>query len=316
MPSSLMETSTHASRNPSKHVQLVSRRRRHPPGKLTESQKATRALQGAQCKIKKKALYDLDHHHTEEYALSILSNTTQYKQSREISMRNAIVHDLHKQAQDRGETMSLQDLTAAADKVAHLPRSKEEVACLRGQLQEKRELARVGLHANNLSAGADSRAIVNRIQDEIMNLHNPYRHALCGVIHSRERRRPVHPNIAGLDVLRLFEQWSCIQDQARQRDSVIEMKREITQVLNAALHRMMKNKKLKMSYANFDTLIKLAWKVKLVGWPDDIPFVKPSVLGSSDRVRRICSMVRSSQIHWVYLKLNEITELEADIERR
>jgi hypothetical protein len=97
---------------------LVSRRRGRPPGKLTESQKATCALRGAQRKIKKKVLYDLvdefydvkkkyidnivkDHHHTEEYALSILSNTTQYKQSREISMRNAIVHDLHKQAQDR-----------------------------------------------------------------------------------------------------------------------------------------------------------------------------------------------------------------------
>jgi hypothetical protein len=63
--------------------------------------------------------------------------------------------------------MSLKDLTAAADAVAHLPRSKEEVTRLKGQLQEKRELTRVGLRANNLSAGADSRAIVNRIQDEV-----------------------------------------------------------------------------------------------------------------------------------------------------
>ncbi|KAJ7321635.1 hypothetical protein DFH08DRAFT_970000 [Mycena albidolilacea] len=333
MPSNLTETSTHASRNPSKRVQL----------------KATRALQGAQRKIKKKALYDLvdefydvkkkyinnivkDHHHTEEYALTILSNTTQYKQSREISMRNTIVHDLHKQAQDRGETMSLKDLTAAADEVAHLPRSKEEVARLRGQLQEKRELVRVGLRANNLSAGADSRAIVNRIQDEIMNLHTRTGTRCVALFTRRNVDDQLIPTyaesggsfdffiqslkIAGLNVLRLFEQWSCIQDQARQRDSVIEMKREITQVFNVALHRMTKNKKLKMSYTNFDTLIKLAWKVKLVGWPDDIPFVKPSDLGSSNRVRRICSMVRSSQIHWVYLKLDEITELEADIERR
>jgi hypothetical protein len=100
-------------------------------------------------------------------------------------MRNAIVHNLHKQARDRkfflkknyyafsyllfvgGETISLKDLTAAADEVAHLGRSKEEVARLKGQLQEKRELAHVGLHANNFSAGADSRAIVNRIQDEV-----------------------------------------------------------------------------------------------------------------------------------------------------
>lgn len=183
--------------------------------------------------------------------------------------------------------MSLQDLTAAADKVAHLPRSKEEVARLRGQLQEKRELARVGLRANNLSAGADSRAIVNRIQDEVrkyfggkidrwLTSHcadneptHAYRHALCGVIHSRERRRPVHPNVCGVGrqlrllhsivedcwprrpaafrAMELYSGSRCVQSHmepfvlsltiglARQRDSVIEMKREITQVLNAAL---------------------------------------------------------------------------------
>ncbi|KAJ7849680.1 hypothetical protein B0H14DRAFT_3452382 [Mycena olivaceomarginata] len=331
MPSSLTETSTHASRNPSKHVQLVSRRRGRPPGKLTESQKATHALQGAQRKIKKKALYNLvDKFY--DYALSILSNTTQYKQSRDISMCNAIVHDLHKQAQDRGETMSLQDLTAAADKVAHLPRSKEEVARLRGQLQEKWELAHVGLHANNLSAGADSQAIVNRIQDEIMNLHT--RTGMrCVALFTRgnidDQFIPTYAESGGQ--LRLlhsivedcwprrpaaFRAMELYSGSSSPRDSVIEMKRDITQVLNATLHRMTKNKKLKMSYANFDTLIKLAWKVKLIGWPDDIPFVKPSDLGSSDCVRRICSMVRSSQIHWVYLKLDEITELKADIERR
>lgn len=66
-----------------------------------------------------------------------------------------------------GKTISLKELTAAADEAALLPYSKEEVACLKGQLQRKWELARVGLHANNLSAGADSQAIVNWIQDEV-----------------------------------------------------------------------------------------------------------------------------------------------------
>ncbi|KAF7359987.1 hypothetical protein MVEN_00725700 [Mycena venus] len=348
MPAFLTETSTHASRNPSKRVQLSTRRRGRPSGKLTESQKATRALQAAQRKIKKKALYDhvdefyaikkkyiadivKDHDHTEEYATRILSNTTQYKHTREISLRNAIVHDLHKQARDRGETISLKELATAADEAAHLPRSKE-VARLKAQLQEKRVLARVGLRANNLSAGADSRAIVNRIQDEIMNLHTRTG-TRCVALFTRgnvdDQFIPTYAEsggsfdffiqslkIAGLDVLRLFEQWSCTQDQAPQRDSVVRLKSEITQTLNSGLHRMTKNKRLKMSYTNFDTDIKLAWKVKLVGWPDDIPFVKPSDLGSSDRVRRICSMVRSSQIHWVYLELDEIAELEADIERR
>ncbi|KAF7372152.1 hypothetical protein MVEN_00074200 [Mycena venus] len=312
MPTLLTETSTHASRNPSKRVQLSCRHRR-PSGKHTESQKATRALQAAQCKIKKKALYD---YVDEFYTIKKIHVVKNHNHTEDL--QNAIVHDLHKQARDRGETIPLKELPAAADEVAHLPCSKEEVARLKAQLQEKRELARVGLRANNLSAGTDSRAIVNRIQDEIMNLHmrtgtRCVALFTCGNVD--DQFIPTYAElggsfdffiqslkIAGLDLLRLFEH--------SRRDSVVRLKSEITQTLNSGLHCMTKNQKLKMSYTNFNTDIKLAWKVKLVGWPDDIPFVKPSDLGSSDRVRRICSMVRSSQIHWVYL------ELEADIERR
>ncbi|KAF7371985.1 hypothetical protein MVEN_00056500 [Mycena venus] len=224
--------------------------------------------------------------------------------TRDISLQNAIVHDLHKQARNRGETILLKELPTAADEVAHLPRSKEEVARLKAQLQEKRELARVGLHANNRSAGTDSRAIANRIQDEIMNLHMRTG-TRCVALFTQSGGSfdffIQSLKIAGLDLLHLFEH--------SQRDSVVRLKSEITQTLNSGLYCMTKNQKLKMSYTNFNTDIKLAWKVKLVGWPDDIPFVKPSDLGSSDRVR-------SSQIHWVYLELDEIAELEADIERR
>jgi hypothetical protein len=108
MPPFLTETSTHASRNLGKRVQLASRRRGRPTGKLTDSQKATRALQAAQRKTKKQALYDYvdefyaikkkfiatianDHGHTEEYAARILSNTTQYKTTRVFFFRKKLL---------------------------------------------------------------------------------------------------------------------------------------------------------------------------------------------------------------------------------
>lgn len=79
---------------------------------------------------------------------------------------------------------------------------------------------------------------------------------------------------------------------------------------------MIKRKGVKMSYSKYETDIKMAWKVKIMNWPTNVPFVRPSLLGTNDRVRRICSLVRSGQIHWEYMDLEEIHELEADLERR
>ncbi|KAJ7681385.1 hypothetical protein B0H17DRAFT_834537, partial [Mycena rosella] len=52
-----------------------------------------------------------------------------------------------------------------------------------------------------------------------------------------------------------------------------------------------------MSYTNYLIKIQLQQEVKLVGWPDHIPFVNPSKLGTIDRVRTIRDGLRSGSIH-------------------
>ncbi|KAJ7695828.1 hypothetical protein B0H14DRAFT_3529967 [Mycena olivaceomarginata] len=276
--------------NLGKHVQLASRRHGCPTGKLTESQKATRALQAAQWKIKKQALYDYvdefyaikkkfittianDHGHTEEYAARILSNTTQYKDPRQEIVAKPFPSRTSPQP---------------ADKVAHLPRSKE-VARLKGQLQEERELTHVGFRANNLAAGADLRAIVNRIQDEIMNLHMRTGTRCVACSH--------RGNVDDQFIPTLLASTSCVYLSSGavckiKRDSMVCMKTEITQTHDLQ-PKCKQEAQDKDELRELDTDIKMAWKVKLVGWPDDIPFVKPSELGTGDH-----------------------RELEADIERR
>ncbi|KAJ7433565.1 hypothetical protein FB451DRAFT_319632 [Mycena latifolia] len=110
------------------------------------------------------------HEHTPEYIKALITNPSQYRTTRKINIRNAIVHDLHLKAQERGEKMTLKDLNALADSVILEPRSKQEEARLKNQLETKRKLDRVGLRGNNLSAAADARAVANRIQDKLMNL--------------------------------------------------------------------------------------------------------------------------------------------------
>ncbi|KAJ7612354.1 hypothetical protein DFH06DRAFT_1345098 [Mycena polygramma] len=344
------DTTTHASRNPSKAVQKTRRRVGRPLGKLTEGQKATRALQAAQRKAKRRALADdiddfyeyrettidtlaAKHKRSREYIKSLLTGGSRLKTTRAVSLRNALVHDLWLKAQARGETISLKELAAAADEAADAPRTAAEIKELKQQLKNKRKLQRVGLRGNNIAAGADSRATVGKIQDEIMNLHERTGTRCVALFtrgHVDDTFMPTYAEAGGsfdffiqamktpgLDVIRLFEQWSCTQDRnGAHRDSISAMKKEIKTGLDDSLHRMIKNEDVQISYARFLTDIKQAWKVKLVGWPDDIPFVKPSELGTNDRIRRICSGLRSGDIHWVYLQPEEIEEVEAEVERR
>jgi hypothetical protein len=70
---------------------------------------------------------------------------------------------------------------------------------------------------------------------------------------------------------------------------------------------------LTMSWQHYLQNIKLALKVKLIGWPIDIPFINPSRLGTVDRIRRIRDAVRKREIHWVLLSEDEIEDVEEEV---
>ncbi|KAJ7093860.1 hypothetical protein B0H15DRAFT_798935 [Mycena belliarum] len=353
MPASTTSTSiatTHASRNPTLDVQRKKNRVGRPKGKLTSSQKATRALQVAQRKVKRRALEeDLDawfdrrddyieelakkHDRTPDYIKALLTNPTQFKHTRKISVRNAIVHDLALQASARGETLSLKDLNELADTVMLEPLDPEDVAKWKKQLGESRRLKRVGLRGNNLSAAADARTIVARIEDEIMNLFERTGtrcFALFTRGHVDDGFTPTYAESGGsidfflqstgthaLAWLRRFEQWACVQDRSpRTLETLNAMRHQIQLLVTGGLHGITKNKTLTMSYAHCEVDVQQPWKVKLIGWPEDIPFVNPSKLGTIDRVRRIRDALRNNDIQWVHMRADEVAALEADIERR
>lgn len=109
---------THASRNPTKPLQKTRHRVGRPSGALTESQKATRALQAAQRKIKLRELEeDIDaffegkeelvarlvkkHSKSSAYIKGLLNAPSQYRATRAINIRNAVVHDLALRARER-----------------------------------------------------------------------------------------------------------------------------------------------------------------------------------------------------------------------
>lgn len=113
MSTQVNDATSHASRNPGKDVQDARSRKKAEP--LSDAQKATRAL----TRVAKKLLQeefeqDLDafyayrgktvielaakYSREPDYIKALLINSSQFKQTRTISVRNAVIHDIAVQA--------------------------------------------------------------------------------------------------------------------------------------------------------------------------------------------------------------------------
>ena len=76
----------------------------------------------------------------------------------------------------------------------------------------------------------------------------------------------------------------------------------------------MTGKDIAMNYHNYQTTIIHAWGVKLVGWPDGIPFVNPSHLGTVADVWRICDALRDKSCYSKALTAIESEAHEAELQ--
>lgn len=104
-----INATTHASRNPNKAVQEARGRKKGEP--LSDSQKATRKEQAARRKLTTEDFNeDIDNFYayrgqiavelaekygrTVEYIQALLINASQFKATRTVTLRNAIIHDI------------------------------------------------------------------------------------------------------------------------------------------------------------------------------------------------------------------------------
>ncbi|KAJ7669096.1 hypothetical protein B0H17DRAFT_1209746 [Mycena rosella] len=317
MPATSSST-THATRNPTQPVQKSRHRVGRPSGKLTPAQQAMRALQVAQRKLKQRELEeDIDgwfkrrdkfieqvaerHDRTVDYIKALLTNPSQFKLTRAINIRNAVVHDLHLKAEARGEKIPLKELMHLADEVMLESLSPQDWD---PRIQEE---------FMNLLERTGTRAVAffsrGHVDDGFLPTYAESGESMDFYLQSTK--------IPGLDLLRRYELWCCNRDRAPQtRETLNGLRGQIKTSVTGGLQEMTKNPKLAMSYSNYLVAIQQSWKVKLLGWPTDIPFVNPSKIGTIDRVRRIRDGLRNGPIHWVYLQADEIADVNAEVKCR
>ncbi|KAJ7124032.1 hypothetical protein C8R43DRAFT_1135819 [Mycena crocata] len=345
------DATSFASRNPGKAVQDArGRKKKNPRDAPTDAEKATQAINDAQKKLDKEnfnidldAFYSLraqvtidlaeKYHKTPEYIKSLLINSSQFKAERAMTLRNAVMHDISSKAKEDGKTILLPDLHRLADEIILNGVDAEHRARLMAALADSREHKRVGLRATNTAAATDVRAVVARIRAELIKLYE--RTGTRGLIfttrgHLDDVSMPAFiesGNAAAFcievlkmspyDILRLFEQWACARgSEAIERDTRRSMSAQASKSAEDKLRFLTGNKTLTVSYKNFDVDMKEAWKVEIVGWPGDIPFVCPSKIKKIELLRRIRDGWANGTIGWVVMTPEQIGELAIDLAER
>ncbi|KAJ6512713.1 hypothetical protein C8R45DRAFT_1087847 [Mycena sanguinolenta] len=318
--------STHAPRNPSKPTQQPRRR-------ATDGTRSTQDLRAMATKEMNERLQDdIDDFHEyriqkvtelankyqkdESYFLKVLSNQSQYATSRDMTLANAIKHDLSLKAKDRSESKSAieinKDLGDGEYKRIKASLTKEEEERLFAQLRAHCELKAKGIHATNRSAAADTVQNANRMGDMIRNLYE--RTGVRGLAMFM-RGNPDDPNVPHfvdsdkarlffrqtfnmdmLDVLRKFEQWSCNRDAGLKDCTDLDFLRsEIARLLAEGLCKIKNNKTLEMDYVNYRLRIVYKLGVMLAGWPEWVD-------------------IGDGTIHWVVMTKSQHNEVAREIE--
>ncbi|KAJ7791039.1 hypothetical protein B0H14DRAFT_3568193 [Mycena olivaceomarginata] len=344
--SSARET-THSQCHPEQSVQET--RGRKKTGKLSDAEKATRALGAASHKLAQNALAaDLDkfasnredtvadlatkHRKKEEYIRALLMSETRYPETRAPTLRNALIHQLSEEAKQEGITIHLHELQAIADvRLSTEEFSTDEVAALIATLNKHRNHKTRDLRATNTASAVDARSVVDKTQDEMTRLKertstDAFGFFSCGALDNPSMPTFVSMGNAAafclqvlkmpaLDILRLYEQWVIKSNQVKSVPKTLQaIHHQITELMDALLRAFVNDKSAKMVYVHFKVDVALLRKLKIMGWPLDIPFVNPSKIGLIGSLRRIRDDILAGLIHFEALSLLEERALQAEVD--
>ncbi|KAJ7065963.1 hypothetical protein B0H15DRAFT_958440 [Mycena belliarum] len=337
--------SAHAGRNPGRAVQLARSRKKGQP--LSDVQKRNRADKALSRNLQDENMVaDIEAFHAMRANLTLelankysrpadsirklLNNASVYKQTRDVSLRSAVMHDISVKGREDGESLHVTELHKLADEILSAGVTPEEEARMKEALRESHQEKHVGMRGTNLAAAADTRATVARIQDELCSLFErtgTRTFAFLSRGHSDDADMPVAAEAGGglsfcvetfgmpaLRILTLFELWSCSRKPENvARDTRKSLCREISLLVEGKLRNLIKNNGVKMEYVNYEVAIQEAWRVQIEGYPADIDFVCPAQIKQIELLRRLRDGWRDRDIQWVTMTEDEIEELAGDL---
>ncbi|KAG1893008.1 uncharacterized protein F5891DRAFT_913702, partial [Suillus fuscotomentosus] len=99
-----------------------------------------------------------------------------------------------------------------------------------------------------------------------------------------------------------LEQWACIIGQnIDERETVQNMQRVCTRLLNSGLRTIAKRHDICINYANFDTVIKKKLSIDIKGWPKGIVFQSPTSVNDLHALLKLRGVLKDGFCHWFHM---------------
>ncbi|KAF7976961.1 hypothetical protein HWV62_5024 [Athelia sp. TMB] len=344
---------THASRHPDKPVieplgrQLdaekkaqykingkVNKKREEELGKAIAEEAANRAKSA-------KALAD-QHCKTVQYINALLNAPKMVKaKGNEVNVGNVLFKQFSQEINGdlpRGSKKQLPELKrmmAESDDPRWKTENKteEELARLKQVGQEERDTKAISVRKNNRAAAKLADNKINRIDKELKSME-----VQAGTVHLAFITRghcddSVKPMIIGSslgfqfcndilgtdgwDVLRKFDLFSVAAGDGNfKNETATSIRKEIVSAIITGLMGATGCSNVAMNYVNYDKAIVQKWRVKIFGWPEDIPMVSPSEIMSIDDLRMLRESWRVGRTCWNTVTKAEVEEHMRDVEER
>ncbi|KAJ6507516.1 hypothetical protein DFH09DRAFT_1437991, partial [Mycena vulgaris] len=279
----------------------------------------------------------------------VLENNVRYTSKRAPSLKNAITHDLSKQARENGEASNIRDIDLSGEdyEAYKAALSEDEKKRLINQLIDSRHVKEHGVRATNKAVAMDSMQTSNQVGRVLINLHSRTGTRAFAMFTRGDADDPTVPCFVDsddarqfsqevfecslFDVVRKFELWSCNRDKELAADKhtvkgdsndLDVVRRQITEMTEKGWEadyyftvKITGNKTLKMTWANYQVDIVHEYGVELAGWPENVPITRPSKM-AAEAARLILTKLKSARIHWVALTKSQRTEIAAEIEEQ
>ncbi|KAI6125000.1 hypothetical protein EDD16DRAFT_1474647, partial [Pisolithus croceorrhizus] len=337
--------STWAARNPGACV-IQPRRSRQ----ILEAQKASWAI-ARQQRAAKKALLDnavqeyltqqtskleeiaSNHSITVEYLKGLIGGQTHYHSSWKVQRHNGLLHAKALEVNTGTYFLSthIQKMVKDDERLQNL--TWEELEQHIVALNEHRDTKIHGVRANNVAAARDVLVTTDRIAKELTGLRDRtgiYATLLVTRGHindsiqsmwtTTDNSAEFWEDVFGhqiADIARQYEQWACTQNQnLLERDSLGSLRKQITKAISSGLEKITNKKHIVMNYHSYETAIIETYGVRLVGWPEDVRFMNPSVIGTVTEARKLRDALRSGTCFWKKLSKSELDLFATELNTR
>ncbi|KAJ7839991.1 hypothetical protein B0H14DRAFT_3697105 [Mycena olivaceomarginata] len=248
------------------------------------------------------------HGKKEEYIRALLMSETRYPEARAPTLRNALIHRLSEEAKQEGITIHLHELQAIADvRLSTEEFLTDEVAALIATLNKHCNHKTRGLQATNTASAVDARSVADKTQTSCGALDAPSMPTFVSTGNAAAFCLQVL-KMPALDILRLYEQWVIKSNQVKSVPKTLQaIRHQITELMDALLPPRWYTSTSRSMFA-------LLQKLKIMGWPLDIPFVNPSKIGLIGSLRRIRDDILAGLIYFEALSLLEERALQAEVD--